>query len=280
MRAYKFALDPPASQRSALHSHVGGATFAFNWAVHRVKQALDAGQEISWSHISLRNEWNAVKDTVAVNSETGAAWWSENSKWVYDSAISDAAIALRTWKKSKNGQRKGAKMGFVRFKSKRNQNRSCRFMARIRLDGHRRVVLPRIGPVRTHETTKKLARKLAQGGVIKSATLSVTPAGRWFISILVDCADRIRLRGTGAGVGAVGIDLGLKTLAVVADPAGNGLHVEPNNRHLKAAQSRLRRAQRTASRCGWQERAAPFESREAGGCKSCACASAGGESAD
>lgn len=246
MRAYKFALDPSHTQFGQFNSHVGGAAKAYNWALGRVKDSLETGEKISWSHISLRNEWNDIKNTVAINRETGEIWWPANSKWVYDSAIADAATALANWNASRKNARKGPKMGFAKFKSKRNPRKSCRFLAGVRVDGPRALTMPRIGSVRTHESTKKLARKVAQGGVIKSATLSVNAVGRWFLSVLVDCPDRIR--STGNEGGPVGIDLGLKTLAVVADTEGKVVHTEPNNKHLKESLTRLRRAQRVASR--------------------------------
>lgn len=215
-------------------------------AIGRVKDAHEAGEKISWSHISLRNEWNLVKDEVCVNRETGEIWWAQNSKWVYDSAIKDASVALANWKSSKHGKRKGKKVGFARFKTKKNPNRSCRFHGGVSLVGTRRIALPRIGQVRTHESTKKLARKLAQGGRMLGATLSRNSAGRWFLSIQVDCPDRIRCTSNAGG--AVGVDLGLKKLAVVVDTYGQVRHVESNSRHLKAALAKLRRAQRKVSR--------------------------------
>src|SRR5260370_14455707 len=48
------------------------------------------------------------------------------------------------------------------------------------------VTLPRLGTIRTHEPTRKLARRLENGTArVLSATVSRT-AGRWFVSFQVE----------------------------------------------------------------------------------------------
>jgi putative transposase len=70
---------------------------------------------------------------------------------------------------------------------------SCRFTTgaiRVEPDRHH-VVLPRIGLVKTHESTRKLARRLEAGTArILSATVSCT-ADRWFVSFTVEVERRI-----------------------------------------------------------------------------------------
>ncbi|MFZ2172837.1 MAG: hypothetical protein WAW17_02160 [Rhodococcus sp. (in: high G+C Gram-positive bacteria)] len=53
--------------------------------------------QLSWSAYSLRKGWNTVKDTAAVNPETGQVWWSENSKEAYSSGIANCVAALSNW---------------------------------------------------------------------------------------------------------------------------------------------------------------------------------------
>ncbi len=40
LQAYRFALDPTPAQDRALRSHCGGARFAFNWGLRRVKASI------------------------------------------------------------------------------------------------------------------------------------------------------------------------------------------------------------------------------------------------
>jgi putative transposase len=112
--------------------------------------------------------------------------------------------------------------------------------------GEGAVILPRLGTVRTHEPTRKLARRLADGSArILSATVSRT-AQRWHVSFTVeadrDVPDRHARPGT-----AIGIDLGIKALITGADDAGRVITV-PGPRPLAAGLRRLRRASRAHAR--------------------------------
>jgi putative transposase len=105
----------------------------------------------------------------------------------------------------------------------------------------RRVKLPRIGMVRTHESTCKLARRVEQGTArIRSATVSFR-RGRWFVSFSVEIQRHDPPPRQHDSV--VGVDLGVTSLAVLS----SGEVVE-NPRHLEVAQRQLRRIQRRASR--------------------------------
>ncbi|WP_222719386.1 hypothetical protein [Actinokineospora xionganensis] len=108
---------------------------------------------LNWSAYSLRKDWNQAK-------EAAAPWWGENSKEEYSSGLANLATALANWSSSKTGKRKGPKVRFPRFKGKR-AGLSCRFTTGAfgLADGDRRhVKLPRIGLIRTLESTRKLAR--------------------------------------------------------------------------------------------------------------------------
>ena len=117
LEAVKVALDPSPAQERLLLSHAGGARFAFNAGLARVKEALDAGAKPEWSFYSLVRWWNANKDALAV-SDDGVIWWGENSKEAYSSGLEALAKGLSNWAKSRKGVRKGRRVGFPRFKSK------------------------------------------------------------------------------------------------------------------------------------------------------------------
>src|SRR2546422_11016193 len=103
---------------------------------------------LNWSAYSLRKVWNRVKDEVA-------PWWAENSKEAYSSGLANLATALKNWVNSRAGKRRGPKVRFPRFKGKR-AGLSCRFttdaFGLVKAD-RRHVKLPRIGVIRTHEST-------------------------------------------------------------------------------------------------------------------------------
>src|SRR5262245_57426461 len=109
-------------------------------------------------------------------------------------------------------------------------------------DDRRHVRLPRLGTIKTHESTRKLHRRIADGHArILSATVRAE-AGRWFVSFTVQVQRTVRAP---AHPGAVlGVDLGVKTLAVFSD----GRPPAENSRHYDAARRKLARASRVVSR--------------------------------
>ena len=250
LQAYQFALDPTPGQGGALRSHCGGQRYAYNWGLARVKANLGQREaeksydladdqltpSLSWSAYSLRKDWNQTKDTVA-------PWWAENSKEAYSSGLTNLATALKNWADSRTGRRRGPKVWFPRFKGKRDAL-SCRFTTGAfgLSDADRRhVKLPRIGLVRTHESTRKLARHVDRGTArIRSATVSHR-RGRWFVSFSVEI-ERVDPAPAQPHT-VVGVDLGVKSLAVLSTG-----EVIANPRHLEIARRQLRRLQRQAAR--------------------------------
>jgi putative transposase len=250
IQAYRFALDPTPAQEESLRSHCGAQRFAYNWGLARVMAVMDQRKaeasydisaegltpSMSWSAYSLRKDWNQAKDDVA-------PWWGENSKEAYASGLANLATALKNWIDSTRRKQKGPRVGFPRFKGKRN-TWSCRFTTGsfgLADSDRRHVKLPRIGLVRTHESTRKLARHIERGtATIRSATVSFR-SGRWFVSLSVKI-DRHDSPPANPD-SAVGVDLGIKSLAVLSTG-----EVVPNPRHLEVAQKEMRRLQRQASR--------------------------------
>ncbi|MCY0884317.1 MAG: helix-turn-helix domain-containing protein [Firmicutes bacterium] len=213
LQAFRFALDPSPRVERALASHVGARRFAFNWGLALVKARLDAharGEAVAvpWTLPALRREWNRAKETVA-------PWWREHSKEAYASGLAGLADALRNWRDSRHGRRKGRRMGFPPFRKKGRGRESVGFTTgAIRVDDQSPVVLPRIGRVRTHEpTTKLLARLQAGTARILRATVS-REGGRWFVSFTCEVE---REPGTPRRPEAVvGVDAGVRHLAVLS----------------------------------------------------------------
>jgi putative transposase len=260
-QAYRFALDPTPAQVSALESHCGAARFAFNDMLGVVEANLEqrsaersygvAEQELTraqgWSLAKLRKTWNQRKNEVA-------PWWEANSKEAYNSGLDGLARALQNWSTSRSGERAGAAVGFPKFKSKHRSARSVRFTTgaiRVEADRHH-VVLPRLGSIGTHESTRKLARRLQAGTArILSATVSFI-GGRWQCAFQVIVAAKTRPAHAGRSPHrVVGVDVGVKDLLVVATPEGVEVDRIPAPKPLTRARSRLRAAQRCAARrCG------------------------------
>jgi putative transposase len=241
IQAYRFALDPTPAQRRTLASHCGAARVAHNWGLHLVQVRLEqhrAGEDVDvpWTLSALRREWNRAKDQVA-------PWWAENSKEAYSSGLDGLARALKNWTDSCNGRRKGRPVGFPRPKRKSRARDACRFTTgQIKvLHDRKHVQLPRIGVLKTHESTRKLARRLEQGTArILAATISRT-ADRWFVSFTVEIQRHVQIDTGKAAV--VGVDAGIRHLAVLSTG-----RVIPNPKALERSLRKVRRLNRQLHR--------------------------------
>jgi putative transposase len=141
------------------------------------------------------------------------------------------------------GRRAGARMGFPRRKRKGRSRDACRFTTgAVRVEPDRyHVVLPRLGRIRTHESTRKLARRLEQGTArILSATIS-RQGGRWFVSFT--CQVQRAVPGPRRPGWRVGVDVGIRHLAVLSDGRRT-----PNPAPLQAALHELRLRNRQLAR--------------------------------
>jgi len=239
-QAYRFALDPTPAQEQKLRSHAGAARYAWNWGLDQCQKRY-AAEKKWYSAVDLHRIWNQVK-----RQNPRLAWWKENSKCVYQEAFRNLDRALENFLDSKNGKRKGPRMGFPKRKKKGRCRDSFRFSTGVMRCSGTTVTLPRLGTIRTHESTEALARKIVEGKArILSATVSRS-AQRWFVSFTVevdrDLPDRHPRPGT-----AVGVDVGLKALVTAVEHRGQVIPV-PGPRPLRSALRRLRRASRAQSR--------------------------------
>jgi putative transposase len=228
-----------------LRSHAGAARFAWNWALARCQERYAA--EHKWySGPELHKLWNAAK-----KADPALSWWDQNSKCAYQEAFRDLDRALRDFIKSKTGERKGRRLGFPRFKKRGKCRDAFRLTGALRCAGAT-VTLPRLGAVRTHESTRKLARRLDNGTArILSATICRT-AHRWQVSFTAEVRRAIPVRHDRPG-SAIGVDLGITTLLTGADNLGNVVIVDgPKSAARLAAQvaPRIPRALAQAARLG------------------------------
>jgi putative transposase len=253
--AAKFEVDWPADPaRAALvRSHFGARRFAFNWGLARAKADLDAKpidpahESVDWDLKSLRWAWNRAKDAVA-------PWWAENSKEAYSSGLADLARALTNWSASKDGTRKGRRVGFLRYKSARRDHGRVRFTTgTMRVEDDRRTItVPMIGALQSKENTRRVQRHLGAGRAhILNMTLS-EQWGRLFVSVCYALRTPTTERTVAHPSVVAGVDLGVRTLATVAtiDTAtgAESLIEYPNPAPLRATLAARRRAGRQLSR--------------------------------
>jgi putative transposase len=228
LRGYKTELDLTNEQRTACLKHAGASRFAYNWGLARSQEVYrSTGKRLSPAQ--LHKELNALK-------QTDFPWMYEVSKCAPQEALRDLDKAYKNFFRrvelKKQGKWKG-KLGFPRPKKRSKAIGSFRLTGSIHVEA-RAVQLPRFGRLRLHEHGF-----IPRDAKILSATVS-EQAGRWFVSIQVeeDVAPPLPTATT-----AIGIDLGIKTLATLSDGT-----IFDNPRPAKHAQKRLRRLERQKSR--------------------------------
>ncbi|WP_344891602.1 IS607 family element RNA-guided endonuclease TnpB [Actinomadura meridiana] len=239
-QAYRFALDPTPAQRRALVSHAGAARFAWNWALAACTTRHQA-EGTWWSATDLHRLWNQTK-----KADPTLGWWAQNSKCVYQEAFRDLDRALRDFVRSRNGQRKGRRLGFPRFKKWGRCRDSFRFSTGVMRCAGRTVTLPRLGTIGTHESTRKLARRL-EGGPARVLSATVSRTGhRWHVSFTVRIDREVPERHARPG-SAVGVDLGVSTLLTAVDNSGSVIEIA-GPKALRAGLRALARLSRAHAR--------------------------------
>lgn len=222
LRAYKVEIDPNNVQRTALLKHAGAARFAFNWGLARRKQEYEEAGKSS-NAIAQHRQLNELK-------KTDFPWMYEVSKAAPQEALRDLDKAYRNFFRRVKA---GEKPGFPKFKSRKNGIGSFRLTGAIHVENDR-IKLPRIGWLRL----KEHGYIPIDGIRVLSVTVSESTE-RWFVS--VQCRQEIEVaQATGE---PVGVDLGIKELAVVSDRQRF-----ENPKALRKAQSKLKRLQRELSR--------------------------------
>ena len=198
-----------------LAKHAGTARFAFNWGLALCKERLERKEPVPHA-AELHRLWNVFK-------RKNAPWWVEVSKCVPQEALRDLDRAFRNfWR----GRREGRPTGFPHFK-KRGGHDGFRLTGSIHVLP-RHIVLPRLGAVRTKESTDKFRGRVLSASIVREAD-------RWYVSLTVE---RERPNPVPVAGPVVGIDLGLSSFAVLSD--GTALQSP------RALERSLRRLQRTS----------------------------------
>jgi putative transposase len=221
---YRYRIYPSPGQQQALARAFGCARVVYNGALRLRDTCHTAGEKISDTEVQRR--------VVTVAKRTpDRVWLSEVASVVLVQACQDARRAYRNWFDSLSGKRKGRGVGHPKFRSKR---------------GRQSVRLTRNGL--TLRGTWLYIAKVGEVKVLWSRPLPSQPSsvtviqdtdGRYYASFVVEREPSPLPQCRRA----VGVDLGLASLAVTSDG-----EVIANPRFLQARQRHLARAQRALSR--------------------------------
>jgi len=218
-KAYKFRLYPNKAQSEMINKTIGCARFIYN-------KMLD-------DKISFYKENKAMLK----NSPAQYKKEFEFLKEVDSLALANSQINLnKAFSNFFSKNKKGKKSGFPKFKSKRKSNNSYTTNNQngsIRIE-NKKVKLPKIGFIKVIEH-----RKL--DGKIKSATISLTKTGKYFISILVEYESQVQAKKI---KNVIGLDFSMKSLYV--DSNGNSADYP---RFFRKSISKLVKKQRVLSKC-------------------------------
>lgn len=223
---YNYRVYPTPGQRIALARAFGCARVVYNDNLRVREEAHLAGVNLSDAEIQRR----VITDAKRTPQR---AWLREVSSVALVQASQDARTAYRNWFDSLSGRRRGAKLGKPKFRSRKDHRQAIRLTRNgFSLRGNRRLYVAKVGEL-------KVAWSRELPTTPSSVTIIKDSAGRYFGSFVVD-VDSAPLPEIAS---EVGIDLGLKTFAVLSD----GKRID-SPRFLRRAERRLKKAQQALSR--------------------------------
>lgn len=221
--SYKFRLYPNEEQEILIKKTFGCCRYIYNRCLaERIDKYKTDKQTVSrFQQDKQLTEWK--KDLL---------WLKEVDSTALQSAIQNLDMAYQNFFRN---IKQGGKAGFPKFKSKRDNRQSYKSKCvgtNIKvLD--KSVQLPKLGLVRC------AVSKQVKGRIL-SATVSRNPSGKYFVSLCCTDVDIQPMESTGA---VVGVDLGIKDLAITSD----GTKYD-NNKYLYNSEKRLKHLQRSLSR--------------------------------
>jgi putative transposase len=232
LRTYKVELDPNNCQRTAFKRHADGARNVWNWALgecnkdyEEKKSATPEGEKVKGALMpfDLQKQLPIIKITTH-------PWLSEVTASTLQMSIQRLHSAFQSFFKNVKA---GKKPGYPQFKKKGVCRASFQFPQKVSVSTAS-IKLPKIGRVRLKEHGY-----VPTDRPVKTVTIS-EKAGRWYVSVLIEDAEPKKVETTWP---VLGIDLGIKTLAVLSDGTlyENPKHLDASQRLIKKLSKRLNR---------------------------------------
>ena len=215
-KAYKFRLYPNREQQAFLAKCFGCSRFVYN---HFLRLATDVYAE---SKKQLRYKDMAGLLT-KLKQQDSCTWLNEVNSQPLQQTLKNLESAYVAFFKKITA--------FPKFK-KRSDKQSFRVPQHFSLTEDRKLKIPKMSPI-------SIVIHRAIEGEMKSVTISKSPTGKYYASILVEYEHKpVALNGE-----KIGMDLGLKDFAITSS---GDKHSNP--KYLKVAQKKLKRLQRSLSR--------------------------------
>ena len=218
LKGLKYRLYPTDAQKELIAKHIGCSRLVYNLALE-TKKAAYSGSKHNLSAFDIMKQIPDLKKE--------CEWLKEVNSQSLQQSIQNMDTAFK-------GFFKGA--GFPKFKSKHRSKQSFSIPQNVIVKDNL-LIIPKFKKgieIVLHRPIK---------GTIKSATVSITPTGKYFVSILVDTNIEMLSKVPITEDTSIGVDLGIKNFANTS----NG-EVFDNPKHLRKAQSRLKYLQRKYSK--------------------------------
>lgn len=219
LKRFRYRIYPTKEQTILLDKHIGCARFIYNLALE-TKQMAYASNKVNLTCFDLMKQVPDLK--------TSCEWLREVNAQSLQAAIVNLDRAYTSFFK---GHSK-----FPKFKKKSNSG-SFNIPQYITLIDDCRLSIPKF------KNGIKITLHRPIKGTIKQATISRTPTGKYFTSMLCDTGDVNKPKVAITENTTVGIDLGIKTFLVTSD----GTEYD-NPKFLRKAQSKLKYVNRKYSK--------------------------------
>ena len=221
-RAYKYRLYPNKQQEVLLAKHFGCCRFIYNYALDKKVRAYQTDK-------TNLSRFDIQADLPNMKKSEEFCWLKDVNSLSLQASLANLDSAYTKFFREHKG--------FPRFKSKKDGKQSFSIPQNTRVDFENcRIFIPKFkGGIKTkfHRTFE---------GIVKSSTISRTATGKYFVSILVEVNEPDVPMKPICENKTVGIDLGIKTFAVLSD----GTEI-PNPKHLKQSLDKVKKLQRSLS---------------------------------
>ena len=220
-KAFRYRLRPTPVQEGLFRQFAGARRWVWNWALERRQEHYKAtGKSLSLTALCA--------ELAQLKQQPATAWLREMDSQSLQQAIRDLHQAFRAFFERR--------ARFPRFKAKKREQPSFRIPQRVTVEGEL-LLVPKVGPV-------ELVLHRPLEGTPRSATFKQDATGAWYVTLIVHLDLPDMPLPTPDPARTVGVDLGLKDLAVLSD----GRRVSAP-KHYRRAERKLRRHQRHLSRC-------------------------------
>lgn len=216
---YRYRIRPNKDQKVLLEKHIGSGRFVYNKLLN-IKKILYEKFRISISEFDLNNHLTVLKNIYPFLKEI-------NSQSLQQASKNLNSAYTRFFKE-------GA--GFPKKKSKKNPLQSFQIPQHYKIEG-KKIWIPKVGWMKI-----KLHRDMMQGHM-KTATISRTPTGKYYISIIVENDLEYPEKQDYSHATMIGIDVGNITFATLS----NGEKID-HPKFLKFSLQRLKCLQKRVSR--------------------------------